>query len=70
MMWQRLNWRYSIWDAVGRITSIGNIMTLCCKFRNATVVQLARVLCDSSVCSGVQFPNVAFFFSFYYYYYY
>jgi hypothetical protein len=67
--WQRLNRRYSIWDAAGRAAAVGNIMPLCRCPRIAVVVQLVRALRDLSVCSGVQFPNNALFFSFIYYYY-
>jgi hypothetical protein len=67
--WQRLNRRYSIWDAAGRAAAVGNIMPLCRCPRIAIVVQLVRALRDPSVCSRVQFPhNALFFFSFYYYY--
>ena len=61
-MWQRLNWHYSIWDAAGCAAAVGNITTLCLYPGVAIVVQLARALCDLSLCSCVQFPKNAFFF--------
>jgi hypothetical protein len=60
--WQRLNQRFSIWQATGRGAAVGNIKPLFQWKTNAAVVQLARALRDVFLPSWVQFPNVALFF--------